>query len=151
MYIAILNGPNLSNIGLREPDVYGAQSFEDYITKLRAVYSAHQLSYFQSHCEGALIEELYRVTAAGAVGVVLNAGAYTHTSIAILDAIRAIGVPTIEVHISNIYAREPYRHHSMIAPACRGVIAGLGLEGYRLAIDALLVAAGGLAEQDKTD
>ncbi len=146
MHIAIVNGPNLANIGLREPSIYGAQPLDSYLSSLRQQYPQHQISIFQSHCEGVLIEELYRLAEAGVSGIVLNAGAYTHTSIALLDAIRAIagaGILTIEVHISNIYAREEYRRHSMIAEACRGVITGLGLGSYRLAIEALIEEAAG--------
>ena len=136
MNILIINGPNLNLLGKRETSIYGASSFDEFLASLRLKYPYHNIKYFQSNCEGAIID---RVHAGGFDfdGIILNAGAYTHTSIAIADAIRAIEAPVIEVHISNIYAREEYRHHSMIASACRGQITGFGLDSYRLAIEAL--------------
>lgn len=137
--IAIVNGPNLDRIGKREPSIYGATPLDAYYEQLREKYSSSvDFSYFQSNHEGALIDELYRLSDSGVEGIVLNAGAYTHTSIALLDAIRAIACPVIEVHLSNIYAREPYRQHSMLASACLGTIGGFGLTSYRLAVEALL-------------
>lgn len=138
MNILIINGPNLNLLGKREKSVYGENSFESYLEFLRNKYSEHQLVYFQSNIEGELINTLHQYGFGDTDGIVLNAGAYTHTSIAISDAIRAINVPVIEVHISNIHAREAYCHTSMIAAACKGSIAGFGMDSYRLAIEALI-------------
>ena len=138
MNILIINGPNLNLLGKREKSVYGENSFASYLEFLRNKYSEHQLVYFQSNIEGELINTLHQYGFGNTDGIVLNAGAYTHTSIAISDAIRAINVPVIEVHISNIHAREAYRHTSMIAAACKGSIAGFGMDSYRLAIEALI-------------
>lgn len=138
MNILIINGPNLNLLGKREKSVYGENSFESYLEFLRNKYSEHQLVYFQSNIEGELINTLHQYGFGDTDGIVLNAGAYTHTSIAIPDAIRAINVPVIEVHISNIHAREAYRHTSMIAAACKGSIAGFGMDSYKLAIEALI-------------
>ena len=138
MNILIINGPNLNLLGKREKSVYGENSFESYLEFLRNKYSEHQLVYFQSNIEGELINTLHQYGFGETDGIVLNAGAYTHTSIAISDAIRAINVPVIEVHISNIHAREAYRHTSMIAAACKGSIAGFGMDSYKLAIEALI-------------
>lgn len=139
MYIAIINGPNLHAIGSREVEVYGLRSMDDLLEELKVRYTDYTIDYAQSHHEGALIEVLYRHAAhAECLGVVLNAGAYTHTSIALLDAIRAIDKPVVEVHLSNIYAREPYRHQSVLAAACLGQISGFGLESYRLGVEALI-------------
>ena len=138
MNILIINGPNLNLLGKREKSVYGENSFESYLEFLRNKYSEHQLVYFQSNIEGELINTLHQYGFGDTDGIVLNAGAYTHTSIAISDAIRAINVPVIEVHISNIHAREAYRHTSMIAAACKGSIVGFGMDSYRLAIEALI-------------
>ena len=138
MNILIFNGPNLNLLGKREKSVYGENSFESYLEFLRNKYSEHQLVYFQSNIEGELINTLHQYGFGDTDGIVLNAGAYTHTSIAISDAIRAINVPVIEVHISNIHAREAYRHTSMIAAACKGSIAGFGMDSYKLAIEALI-------------
>ena len=138
MNILIINGPNLNLLGKREKSVYGENSFESYLEFLRNKYSEHQLVYFQSNIEGELINTLHQYGFGDTDGIVLNAGAYTHTAIAISDAIRAINVPVIEVHISNIHAREAYRHTSMIAAACKGSIAGFGMDSYRLAIEALI-------------
>ena len=137
MNILILNGPNLNLLGRREPGVYGSRSFEDYLIELRNRYPAIQIDYFQSNHEGALIDKLHEVGFA-IDGIILNAGAYTHTSIALHDAIRAITAPVIEVHISNVHQREEFRHHSCISAACKGVICGFGLDSYRLAIEALM-------------
>ena len=138
MNLLIINGPNLNLLGIREKSVYGENSFESYLEFLRNKYSEHQLVYFQSNIEGELINTLHQYGFGDTDGIVLNAGAYTHTSIAISDAIRAINVPVIEVHISNIHAREAYRHTSMIAAACKGSIAGFGMDSYKLAIEALI-------------
>lgn len=136
MKILIINGPNLNLLGVRERGIYGDTPFNDFFTLLHESYPDDTLEYFQSNHEGSIIDELHRC---GFYfdGIVLNAGAYTHTSIAIADAIRAIKAPVIEVHISNVAARESYRHESMIAGACKGVIAGFGLQSYRLAIEAI--------------
>lgn len=138
MKVLIINGPNINLLGKREPTIYGSSSFEEYFSQLIKQYSSVDLSMFQSNIEGELINKLQEVGFTYD-GIILNAGAYTHTSIAILDAIRAINSPVIEVHISNTQAREEYRHHSMIAAGCKGVICGFGLDSYRLALEALLV------------
>ena len=136
MKILILNGPNLNLLGVREPGIYGAQSFESYLTTLRNAYPDVEMEYFQSNIEGEMIDKMQEV-GFSYDGIVLNAGAYTHTSVALHDCIRAITVPVIEVHISNVHTREEFRHHSMISAACRGVICGFGLDSYRLAVSAL--------------
>lgn len=135
--IIIINGPNLNLLGRREPGVYGNQRFEDYLEQLRAGYPDVELDYFQSNLEGELINIIHE-TGFSAHGIVFNAGAYTHTSIALRDAIAAISTPVIEVHISNVHARESFRHTSYISAVCRGVICGFGMHSYRLAVDALL-------------
>ncbi len=137
MKIAIINGPNLNLLGVREPTIYGNEGFETFLKTLREKYSDVEISYFQSNHEGAIIDELHQV-GFDYDGIVLNAGAYTHTSIAIADAISAITTPVIEVHISNVHKREEFRHHSMISRVCKGVIAGFGLDSYRLAIASFL-------------
>lgn len=137
MRIEIINGPNLNLLGLREPDIYGRRSFEDYLDELRKRYPGVEIGYFQSNHEGDLIERIHDV-GFEADGIVLNAAAYTHTSVALHDAIKAVTAPTVEVHISNVHQREPFRHHSLISAACRGVICGFGLDSYRLALEALL-------------
>jgi len=136
MKIIIINGPNLNLLGKREPSVYGSQSMESYLPKLRAMYLNADIEYYQSNVEGELVDKLQEVGFAYD-GIVLNAGAYTHTSIALQDCIRAIAVPVVEVHISNVNNREEYRRHSMIAPACIGTIQGFGMDSYRLAVEAL--------------
>ena len=136
MKILILNGPNLNLLGVREPGIYGAQSFESYLTTLRNAFPDVEMEYFQSNIEGEMIDKMQKV-GFSYDGIVLNAGAYTHTSVALHDCIRAITVPVIEVHISNVHTREEFRHHSMISAACRGVICGFGLDSYRLAVSAL--------------
>ena len=135
--IQIINGPNLNLLGKREPTVYGNQTFENYFQELKLLYPDAQLDYFQSNTEGALIDKLHE-TGFTYDGIVLNAGAYTHTSIAIADAIRSITVPVIEVHISNVFKREDYRHHSYLSEACKGCIVGFGMDSYRLAVDSIL-------------
>ncbi len=134
MTIQIINGPNLNLLGVREPDVYGSMSFDDFLPRLRACFPDVQIDYFQSNIEGELIDKLQAV-GFQCDGIVLNAAAYTHTSIALADCIRAISAPVVEVHISNVHQREAFRHQSIIAAACRGVICGFGLDGYRLAIE----------------
>lgn len=136
MKIQIINGPNLNLLGKREPGIYGAESFEPYWEKLKRAYPEHQIQYFQSNVEGELINKLHEV-GFSVDGIVLNAGAYTHTSIAIHDAIAAIKSPVIEVHISNVYSREEYRHKSLITSKCVGLITGFGLAGYKMAIEYL--------------
>ena len=135
--IAIVNGPNLNLLGTREPSVYGNRSFEDYLQELRAAFSGVELVYFQSNIEGELIDFLQQFSGEG---IVLNAGGYSHTSVAIADCVKAISVPVISVHISNIYAREGIRHHDLLAAYSLGQICGLGLMGYELALRRLLQA-----------
>lgn len=137
MKIVIINGPNLNLLGRREPGVYGSVSFEEYLTKLRAAYPEVEIDYFQSNHEGAIIDRIH-ADGFSADGIILNAGAYTHTSVAIADAIRAVATPVIEVHISNVHQREAYRHHSFLSAACRGVVLGFGMESYRLALESLV-------------
>lgn len=136
MKIQIINGPNINLLGKREPSIYGAKSFEDYLEELKAAYPDIEFSYFQSNVEGLMIDKIHEV-GFDYDGIVLNAGAYTHTSIALQDAIRAVKTPVVEVHISNVHTREEFRHKSMIACACVGVICGFGLNSYRLAVEAL--------------
>ncbi|ADY51481.1 3-dehydroquinate dehydratase [Pseudopedobacter saltans DSM 12145] len=136
MNIQIINGPNLNLLGKREPGIYGSEGFDTYFSNLKAKYPEINLHYFQSNVEGELINKIHEV-GFDFDGIILNAGAYTHTSIAIADAIAAVKVPVIEVHISNVHARESFRHHSMIARNCKGVIAGFGLKSYELALNAL--------------
>ncbi|MDB5158194.1 MAG: aroQ [Mucilaginibacter sp.] len=137
MNIQIINGPNLNLLGVREKSIYGDSSFETYFTELQARYPNHTLTYYQSNVEGEIINKLHEI-GFSFDGIVLNAGAYTHTSVAIADAIAGIKAPVIEVHISNVYKREEFRHHSMLAASCKGVIAGFGLDSYRLAIENLI-------------
>ena len=132
--ILIINGPNLNLLGKREPEVYGTLTFEAYFDSLKAKYSDFELTYFQSNVEGLLIDKIHEV-GFSYDGIVLNAGAYTHTSIAIADAIRAIKTPVIEVHISNVYSREEFRHHSYLSAACKACVVGFGLDSYRLALE----------------
>ncbi len=136
MRIQIINGPNLNLLGVREPGIYGDESFESYLPKLRAMYPDVEIDYFQSNVEGKLIDKMQEV-GFDYNGVVLNAGAYTHTSVALHDCIRAMRCPVVEVHISNVHQREAFRHKSMISAACKGVICGFGLDSYRLAVEAL--------------
>lgn len=136
MKILILNGPNLNLLGKREPEVYGEEGFEAYPAGLRSSYPKIQFDYYQSNVEGELIDRL-QVADGNYSCVVFNAGGYTHTSVAIADCVAAIDVEVIEVHISNVYARESFRHISLMAKSCRGVIAGFGLDSYRLAIESL--------------
>lgn len=137
--ILILNGPNLNLLGRREPTVYGHRSFYDFLDELRQHMEGRaELTYFQSNSEGALIDRLHEAGFGEVDGIVFNAGAYTHTSIALADAIRGIETPVVEVHISNVHQREEFRHRSMLAAACKGVICGFGLDSYRLAIEAMI-------------
>ncbi|MBP9990004.1 MAG: type II 3-dehydroquinate dehydratase [Bacteroidales bacterium] len=136
-HILIVNGPNLNLLGIREPQVYGNRTFEDYFQELKQQYPQIALEYYQSNVEGELINKLQEA-GFSYNGIILNAGGYSHTSVAIHDAIAAITTPVVEVHISNIYAREEYRHHSLLSSACKGVICGLGLQGYNLAIQSLI-------------
>ncbi len=135
--IQLINGPNLNLLGKREPGIYGSRSFEEYFEELVLKFPEVQLSYYQSNVEGELINKLHE-TGFEWDGIVINAGGYTHTSVAIGDAIKAIKTPVVEVHISNIHAREEFRQHSFITPAAAGMITGLGLEGYELAVRWLL-------------
>lgn len=138
MRVIIINGPNLNLLGQREPSVYGADSFEAYFATLQRAYPQLELSYFQSNHEGALLDKLHEV-GFSYDGIILNAGAYTHTSVALHDAIRAITTPVVEVHISNTFAREAFRHHSYIAAVAKGVIVGFGMESYRLALESFFI------------
>lgn len=138
MRILVLNGPNLNLLGRREPEIYGNESFEDYFERLKKIFPSLLLHYYQSNVEGVLVDKLHEV-GFEYDGIVFNAGGYTHTSVAIADAIAAIDTPVIEVHISNVYARnESIRHNSLMAKNCMGIIAGLGLKGYELAISSLV-------------
>ena len=137
MKIQIINGPNINLLGKREPEIYGSTTFEDYYAALCRRYPEVEFSYYQSNIEGELIDRIQQ-SGFTADGIVLNAGAYTHTSIALQDAIRSVPAPVVEVHISNVHTREEFRHRSMISAACRGVILGFGLDSYRLAVEALL-------------
>ncbi len=138
MKIAIINGPNLNLLGNREESIYGHETFEGFLQALKARYPDIDFSFFQSNIEGELIDALHK-RGFSADGIILNAGAYTHTSVAIGDAVRAITAPVVEVHISNIFDREDYRHVSYIAPAARGSIIGFGLDSYRLAVESFVV------------
>ena len=137
MKIIIINGPNLNLLGKREPDIYGNQSFEDYFEDLKIKFPQINLTYFQSNVEGELINKLQE-TGFSFDGIILNAGAYTHTSIAIGDAVKSIQTPVVEVHISNTFSREDFRHQSFIAPHAKGIIVGFGMKSYDLAIQSLL-------------
>ena len=137
MKLLIINGPNLNLLGQREPGIYGTGTMEACMDALRQRYPTDELQYYQSNVEGFLIDRLQQANAEGIEGAVLNAGAYTHTSIALHDCIRSLHLPVIEVHISNVHQREEFRHHSMISAACKGVICGFGLNSYRLGIEAL--------------
>ena len=141
MKIQIINGPNLNLLGQREPGIYGSASFDAYLPELRKRYPEVQIDYYQSNVEGELINKMQETGFFGGYdGIVLNAGAYTHTSVALQDCIRSLKCPVVEVHISNVHKREEFRHHSFISCACLGVICGFGLDSYRLAIEALLAA-----------
>ena len=141
MKLLIINGPNLNLLGVREPGIYGSRNFTDYLNDLKKEFPDDEISYFQSNHEGAIIDQLHSVGFGQVDGIVLNAGAYTHTSVAIADAIAAIKTPVVEVHISNINKREDFRHHSFLTPVCAGIIAGFGLDSYRLGLEALKAKA----------
>jgi 3-dehydroquinate dehydratase-2 len=135
--IQIINGPNLNLLGKREPAVYGNTSFEGYLNELRSLYPQCVIDYYQSNTEGELINKIHE-RGFDCEGIILNAGAYTHTSVALHDAVKAVETPVVEVHISNVHTREAFRHVSMISAACKGVILGFGLDSYRLAVEAIL-------------
>jgi 3-dehydroquinate dehydratase-2 len=138
MQVLILNGPNLNFLGRREPEIYGNQNFESYLSQMRKDFPDMELDYFQSNHEGELIDCLQKYNDLGIVGVVFNAGAYTHTSVALADAIKSITIPVVEVHISNVHAREAFRRESYLSPVCSGTISGFGLMGYDLALSSLV-------------
>ena len=143
-HIEIINGPNLNLTGKREPEVYGTTTMEEYLESLRKQFPEVEIGYYQSNVEGELIDHIQQVGcvpamgSTGADGLIVNLGGYSHTSVALRDALLAVPAPKIEVHLSNIFAREDYRHHSLITSACRGMVCGLGLKGYELALQALL-------------
>ncbi len=139
MNLLIINGPNLNLLGVREPGIYGNKGFEDYLQELRSVYQDVTIEYLQSNHEGEIVDAIHRYGFGEADGIVLNAGAYTHTSLAIPDAISAVRTPVVEVHISNVFRREEFRHHSFLSPVCVGSIVGFGLESYRLAIESFRI------------
>lgn len=152
--ILIINGPNLNLLGRREPEIYGSETFEDYLDRLRQAYPQVEIGYYQSNHEGSLVDRIHlagygatahvagispaEAEACRCDGIILNAGAYTHTSVALHDAIKAVSIPVIEVHISNVHQREPFRHQSFISPAASGIVVGFGIDGYRLALEGLL-------------
>jgi len=135
--IQIINGPNLNLLGRREPSIYGNQGFETYLEHLRSLFPDCDIHYFQSNSEGALIDKVHEA-GFNVDGIVLNAGGYTHTSVALHDAIKAVDAPVIEVHISNVHAREDFRRKSLLSPVCKGVISGFGMDSYRLAVQAIM-------------
>ena len=137
MKLIIINGPNLNLLGTRETDVYGSQTFEAYFNDLKKKFNTIELEYYQSNVEGELINKLHEVGFTYD-GIIMNAGGYTHTSVALRDAIASIKTPTIEVHISNVFAREDFRHTSLIAPKCKGSISGFGMDSYRLAVESFV-------------
>lgn len=143
MRLLIINGPNLNLLGMREPEIYGNEGFDAYLQRLRAKYPEVEIEYYQSNVEGELINKLHEA-GFSCDGIILNAGAYTHTSIAIADAVAAIRTPAIEVHISNVARREEFRRHSFLSPVCKGVISGFGLGSYELAVLDFLVVKNGL-------
>ena len=140
MVIHIINGPNLNLVGKREPEVYGNRSLDQYLAELVEQFPQHAIDVYQSNIEGEIVDRLQQV-GFDDCGIILNAGGYTHTSVAIADAVAAITAPVIEVHISNIYSREPFRHKSLLSPVCKGIIAGFGLDSYRLALLSLLFSS----------
>lgn len=140
MKILIINGPNLNLLGTREPQHYGTGTMDSVLDALKSQYPDVQFDYYQSNVEGFLIDRLHQTLEKPCDGVVLNAGAYTHTSVALRDAIAAIKVPVVEVHISNVHSREEFRHRSLISAVCKGVICGFGLDSYRLGVEALLAS-----------
>ena len=135
--VLIINGPNLNLLGKREPEVYGSSNFEDYLSKLERKFTESELTYYQSNIEGELIDEIQNADG-NYDGILLNAGGYSHTSVAIRDAISAVETPVLEIHISNVFQREEFRHGSMIAAVCKGSISGFGLDSYRLGIEAVI-------------
>lgn len=135
--IEIINGPNLNLTGRREPDLYGTTTFEQYLSQLRAKFPEVKIGYYQSNVEGELIDHIQQV-GFSANGLIVNLGGYSHTSVALRDALLAVPAPKVEVHISNIFEREDYRHHSLVTSACRGMICGLGLDGYEMALRSLI-------------
>ena len=137
MTYIIINGPNLNLLGVREPGIYGSEGFDTHLPRLQQAFPDITLDYYQSNSEGALVDKLHEV-GFSYDGIVLNAGAYTHTSVALADAVAAISSPVVEVHISNVYAREAFRHHSYLSPHAAGIIVGCGLDGYRLALEYLI-------------
>lgn len=137
MKIAVINGPNLNMLGRREPEIYGNENFNEFLNNLQESFPGVEIIYGQDNCEGKLIDMMQDCNDK-VDGIILNAGAYTHTSIALLDCIRSLSVPVVEVHISNVHAREEFRRHSMISPACVGVICGFGYDSYRLALIGLI-------------
>ncbi|MBC3788776.1 3-dehydroquinate dehydratase-2 [Spirosoma sp. LMG 31448] len=137
--ILIINGPNLNLLGKREPAIYGSRSFVDYLKTIEPLFPEVQLRYFQSNHEGELLDKIHEL-GFDVDGIVINAGAFTHTSIALADALSAVSAPAVEVHISNVHARESFRHHSYLSAKCKGVIVGLGLTGYELAIRYLMMS-----------
>ena len=138
MKIIIINGPNLNLLGTRETAIYGSISFDDYLLKMKNIFADHYIEYYQSNVEGEIINKLQE-TGFTYDGIILNAGGYTHTSVAITDAVAAIKTPVVEVHVSNIFAREDYRHISLIAGKCKGSISGFGLDSYKLAIESFIL------------
>jgi 3-dehydroquinate dehydratase-2 len=138
MHILVLNGPNLGLLGKREPEIYGSETLAGMEERIRRSFSGVKFTFVQSNHEGAIVDELNKAAAGSVDGVVMNPGAYAHTSYAIRDAVAALTIPVIEVHITNVHAREEFRRHSVIAPVCRGVVAGLGRRGYDLAVQFLL-------------
>ena len=134
MKLLIINGPNLGNIGRREPEIYGHEDFEPFLDSLKKEFPEHDIHYFQSHHEGDIVAKLHDAESESYDGIILNAGAYSHTSYAIRDAVAAIRLPVVMVHISNVYARENFRHENVIAAKCKGVVTGFGLRSYELAV-----------------
>ena len=137
MKLLIVNGPNLNWLGRREPNVYGSGTMDECLEALRQRYPDDEIDYHQSNIEGELIDRLQRASDEGVEGIALNAGAYTHTSLALADCIRSLGCPVVELHITNVHRREEIRHRSLLAPACRGIVCGFGQDSYRLALEAL--------------
>jgi 3-dehydroquinate dehydratase-2 len=148
MRIQIINGPNLNLLGVREPEIYGKRAWQDYLKVLRTRFPKVRIDYYQSNLEGEIINKIQEV-GFDRDGIVLNAGAYTHTSVAILDAIRSVSTPVVEVHITNVHQREDFRRRSLISPGCLGFIGGFGLDSYRLAIEALIDKASEAEEEEE--
>ncbi|MGN7387809.1 type II 3-dehydroquinate dehydratase [Sporosarcina sp. SAFN-015] len=146
MRLLVLNGPNLNRLGKREPGIYGAETLSDIENNLQTIATEHlvDISFYQSNVEGALIDKIHEAADVGCDGIIFNPGAYTHTSVALRDAIASVDVPVIEVHISNIHSREPFRHTSMLAPVCLGQMSGFGTSGYELALQAFLLRRKGV-------